>query len=177
MQDERQNHLERSDVETTYSLLAFNYSLPPSNSNDNSMPATLQQARPGLVARLNLFDATMIVMGGIVGAGIFINPYVVARQVHTPALILMVWTLGGVGRTSRRICLRRASRALAANWRPVCVPAGSLSSSGRLRLRMGLVACDTDGRNGCGRDHLRALLRRTDAHTRWRRVGSRRGRC
>ena len=60
------------------------------------MPATLQQAGHGLVARLNLFDATMIVMGGIVGAGIFINPYVVARQVHTPALILMVWTLGGL---------------------------------------------------------------------------------
>jgi APA family basic amino acid/polyamine antiporter len=38
----------------------------------------------------------MIVMGGIVGAGIFINPYVVARQVHTPVLILAVWIAGGV---------------------------------------------------------------------------------
>ena len=37
----------------------------------------------------------MIVMGGIVGSGIFINPYVVAGQVHTPALILGVWLLGG----------------------------------------------------------------------------------
>jgi APA family basic amino acid/polyamine antiporter len=45
---------------------------------------------------LGLFDATMIVMGGIVGAGIFINPYVVARQVHTPALILGAWLLGGL---------------------------------------------------------------------------------
>src|ERR1700761_2749213 len=45
--------------------------------------------------RLNLFDATMIVMGGIVGSGIFMNPYVVARNVHTPALILGVWALGG----------------------------------------------------------------------------------
>jgi APA family basic amino acid/polyamine antiporter len=43
-----------------------------------------------------LFDATMIVMGGIVGAGIFINPYVVARQVHTPALILTLWIAGGL---------------------------------------------------------------------------------
>src|SRR3954466_13836053 len=46
--------------------------------------------------RLNLFDATMIVMGGIVGSGIFINPYVVALHVHTPFLILGVWFLGGV---------------------------------------------------------------------------------
>jgi basic amino acid/polyamine antiporter, APA family len=49
----------------------------------------------GLAARLGLFDATMIVMGGIIGSGIFINPYVVAQQVHTPALILGAWVIGG----------------------------------------------------------------------------------
>ena len=38
----------------------------------------------------------MIVMGGIVGSGIFINPYVVALHVHTPFLILGVWVLGGL---------------------------------------------------------------------------------
>lgn len=38
----------------------------------------------------------MLVMGGIVGAGIFINPYVVAQQVHTPALILGAWIFGGI---------------------------------------------------------------------------------
>jgi amino acid permease len=37
----------------------------------------------------------MIVMGGIVGSGIFINPYVVALRVHTPVVILGVWLLGG----------------------------------------------------------------------------------
>ncbi len=46
--------------------------------------------------QLGLFDATMIVMGGIVGSGIFINPYVVAQHVHTPFLILGVWLMGGV---------------------------------------------------------------------------------
>src|SRR5215471_19169117 len=45
---------------------------------------------------LGPFDATMIVMGGIVGSGIFINPYVVAQRVHTPLLILGVWLAGGV---------------------------------------------------------------------------------
>ncbi len=49
-----------------------------------------------LQRRLGPFDATMIVMGGIIGAGIFINPYVVARQLHTSALILGVWILGGM---------------------------------------------------------------------------------
>jgi basic amino acid/polyamine antiporter, APA family len=49
----------------------------------------------GLLRRLGPFDATMLVMGGIVGSGIFINPYVVARQVHTPLLILGAWAAGG----------------------------------------------------------------------------------
>ena len=48
-----------------------------------------------LARRLGLFDATMIVMGGIIGSGIFINPYLVARQIHTPWLILAAWALGG----------------------------------------------------------------------------------
>jgi APA family basic amino acid/polyamine antiporter len=49
-----------------------------------------------LARRLGLFDATMLVMGGIVGSGIFINPYVVARRVHTPALIMGAWLAGGL---------------------------------------------------------------------------------
>src|SRR5258708_40109755 len=38
----------------------------------------------------------MIVMGGIIGAGIFVNPAVVARNVHTSALILGAWLIGGL---------------------------------------------------------------------------------
>ena len=38
----------------------------------------------------------MAVVGGIIGAGIFINPYLVAERVHTPFLILSVWISGGV---------------------------------------------------------------------------------
>ena len=45
--------------------------------------------------QLGLFDAIMIVMGGIVGAGIFANPSEVAHHVHTAFLILGVWVLGG----------------------------------------------------------------------------------
>ena len=49
----------------------------------------------GLARRLGLFDATMIVMGGIIGSGIFRNPHAVALQVHTPFLILGAWLAGG----------------------------------------------------------------------------------
>jgi APA family basic amino acid/polyamine antiporter len=51
---------------------------------------------PTLARRLGLFDATMLVMGGIIGSGIFMNPSVVVRHVTTPFLILFVWALGGL---------------------------------------------------------------------------------
>src|ERR1043165_5202833 len=53
-------------------------------------------AQPQLARRLGLFDAIMIVMGGIIGSGIFINPYVVAQRVHTSFLILGLWVVGGL---------------------------------------------------------------------------------
>lgn len=62
-----------------------------SHLDSNQTPTTGHLAR-----RLGLFDATMIVMGGIIGAGIFTNPYVVAQQVHTPLLILGAWAVGGL---------------------------------------------------------------------------------
>lgn len=46
--------------------------------------------------RLGLFDAIMLVMGGIIGSGIFMNPHVVATIVHTPLLILGAWGFGGL---------------------------------------------------------------------------------
>ncbi|HWG86328.1 MAG TPA: amino acid permease, partial [Candidatus Acidoferrales bacterium] len=61
----------------------------------NSQASPSQNSEP-LARRLGLFDATMLVMGGTIGAGIFINPYVVAQVVHTPMLVLGAWMLGGV---------------------------------------------------------------------------------
>jgi APA family basic amino acid/polyamine antiporter len=55
-----------------------------------------QTTRPQLAAKLGLFDATMIVMGGVIGSGIFVNPAVVARHLHSPLLILGAWLAGGV---------------------------------------------------------------------------------
>ena len=71
------------------------------------------KSSPGLVRRLGLFDATMIVMGGIVGSGIFMNPYVVARQVRSPALILGDGT-ENLGVALANACLIAAAPALLA---------------------------------------------------------------
>ena len=52
--------------------------------------------QPKLARRLGLFDAAMLVMGGIIGSGIFVNPAEVARQVGTPLLMVGVWLIGGL---------------------------------------------------------------------------------
>jgi APA family basic amino acid/polyamine antiporter len=54
-----------------------------------------KEQEPGLARQLGLFRTTMAVIGGIVGAGIFINPYLVAQRVHTIPLILGAWLAGG----------------------------------------------------------------------------------
>jgi APA family basic amino acid/polyamine antiporter len=44
---------------------------------------------------LGTFDATMLVVGGIIGAGIFVNPYLVAQRLPSPGPILWIWIAGG----------------------------------------------------------------------------------
>jgi APA family basic amino acid/polyamine antiporter len=45
---------------------------------------------------LGPFDATMVVIGGIIGSGIFINPYIVAGRLDSSALVLAAWAAGGL---------------------------------------------------------------------------------
>ena len=45
---------------------------------------------------LGLFDATMIVIGGIIGSGIFINPYIVAQRLESSELVIGAWIAGAV---------------------------------------------------------------------------------
>lgn len=65
--------------------------MPPAAPTLDSTP----HVEADLSRRLNTFDATMLVMGGIIGAGIFVSPHVVARYVHSPALIIGAWLAGG----------------------------------------------------------------------------------
>ncbi len=66
-----------------------------SDKLNSPVAQTNSSSSQALARRLGLFDATMLVMGGIIGTGIFMNPYVVAQRVHTPALVLGAWLVGG----------------------------------------------------------------------------------
>lgn len=46
----------------------------------------------------------MMVMGGIIGSGIFLNPAIVAQRVSTPALAVGVWAVGGVVALAGAFC-------------------------------------------------------------------------
>jgi APA family basic amino acid/polyamine antiporter len=51
---------------------------------------------PTLARRLGGRDAALIVTGGIIGSGIFMNPSVVARFVGSGLLVMAVWVAGGL---------------------------------------------------------------------------------
>ena len=51
---------------------------------------------PALKPRLGLFDITMLVMGSVIGAGIFVVPHTVAALVPAPGPVLAAWVVGGL---------------------------------------------------------------------------------
>lgn len=50
----------------------------------------------GLRRELGLLDTTFVVMGGIIGVGIFVNPGAVVRIVDHPGVAMLAWMIGGV---------------------------------------------------------------------------------
>jgi APA family basic amino acid/polyamine antiporter len=53
-------------------------------------------AAPELPRVLGLFSIIGIVIGAMIGSGIFINPAKVAKDVGTPELMMAVWIVGGI---------------------------------------------------------------------------------
>src|SRR3989441_1282490 len=58
--------------------------------------ATAQQPQTDFVKALSRLDATALVVGSMIGSGIFIVSADILRQVHAPAVLLLVWALSGV---------------------------------------------------------------------------------
>jgi basic amino acid/polyamine antiporter, APA family len=49
--------------------------------------------QPGLVKSLGLMDATTLVMGSMIGSGVFIVAADISRQVRSPGLLMLTWVL------------------------------------------------------------------------------------
>src|SRR6267378_929811 len=60
------------------------------------MTATpVQPQRVEFVRAISRLDATALVVGSMIGSGIFIVSAEILRQVHTPGLLLLVWLISG----------------------------------------------------------------------------------
>src|SRR5262245_35447025 len=68
--------------------------------------------QPELVRGLGPVEATSIVVGGIIGSGIFISPAIVAREAGAPGLSLLVWVVGGLIATCGALCFAELTAAI-----------------------------------------------------------------
>jgi APA family basic amino acid/polyamine antiporter len=58
------------------------------------MATTREDVGAGLVKGLGLLDATTLVIGSMIGSGIFIVSADIARQVESPGLLILTWVVG-----------------------------------------------------------------------------------
>jgi basic amino acid/polyamine antiporter, APA family len=61
-----------------------------------TIAASSERQVPSLVRGISATDATLLIVGGIIGSAIFLTPSDVAAQMHTPLLFLLVWAAGGI---------------------------------------------------------------------------------
>src|SRR4051812_22555786 len=67
-------------------------------------PSPSTSASPTLVRELGLLDATMIVMGSMIGSGIFLASAESARLVGSPGWLLAAWALAGLLTITGALC-------------------------------------------------------------------------
>lgn len=58
--------------------------------------ATTQQPQTEFVRAISRLDATALVVGSMIGSGIYIVSADILRQVHAPGLMLFVWVISGI---------------------------------------------------------------------------------
>ena len=61
-----------------------------------TQPASVMKQERGFVRGLGLFDSTMVVIGVMIGSGIFIVSADMSRLINSPGWMLMAWVLTGV---------------------------------------------------------------------------------
>ena len=67
-------------------------------------PITENSEAPELERRLNLLDATMIVMGSMIGSGVFITSAESARLIGAPGWLLLAWGIAGLLTITGALC-------------------------------------------------------------------------
>src|SRR2546421_12952404 len=75
--------------------------------------ANPQKEDHGLVRRLGPLDATMIVVGSMIGSGIFITSAESARLIGAPGWVLLAWAVAGVMTMTGALCCSELATMMA----------------------------------------------------------------
>lgn len=76
-----------------------------SNSSFSTLPSDLKKSQSeSLVRGLGLLDATMIVVGSMIGSGIFLTSAASSRFVGSPGWLLAAWAVAGVLTITGALC-------------------------------------------------------------------------
>ncbi len=108
---------------------------------------------------LGLYASTMVVIGSMIGSGIFLVSAEMGRQTASPGLLLTAWIVTGVPHARRRALVRRARGDDAARRRSVRVPARSVRATLGVPLRLDALHGDPDRHDCGGGGRLRPLHR------------------
>ena len=66
------------------------------NKMTTQKTSVLAQNSPTLLQGLNTLDAVLLLVGGVIGSGIFLTAGEVAKSLRRPDMFLLVWVAGGV---------------------------------------------------------------------------------
>jgi len=65
-------------------------------SSESQATVNIDKTKIGLPRVLGLWDVVMIVIGGVIGSGIFLSPSEIAVAEPSPILVLALWVVGGM---------------------------------------------------------------------------------
>ena len=77
---------------------------PKTIEKTKPLPASAASPKPASKRELNLLDATMLVVGSMIGSGIFLTSAESARLVGAPGWLLVAWALAGVMTITGALC-------------------------------------------------------------------------
>lgn len=89
-------------------------------------PNPVDQPEGGALVRgLGLLEATTLIVGSVIGSGIFVAPSIMAGYIQTPGLLMGLWVVGGILTLFGALAYPRSARG----------PSSSASAATRSRPR------------------------------------------
>ena len=111
----------------------------------------------GFLRRLGLLDTTFLVIGAVVGSGIFMTPGLIAAGLPSPGLLLAVWLAGGLITLCGALSFAELGAMYPQAGGPVHLPPRGLRPGRGLPFRLGLFRVHHVRRTGRPGRRLRRI--------------------